>query len=411
MAPSLSRRLTVTSEGKPVAEAHVVIIGHYFRTLGQTDAHGVAILRIPADDTIRAFAAWHPELGIAGVHDWKKDTWPEAAELPLLAPAPLTIRAVDPQGTPVPGLDLSFNMQAAERDWVLSSEFPAAHLRTDERGEARIAWAPSENLKYVDVDLLGSSWKIDETDQPKPSERIAVVHVRRQKPVEGRLIMPEGKSAEGISITGFGFGPVHQGDVPHVRARRDGTFVFSAPSNHGYVLGVADREWAAEPWTGIILTSDDAEPAQIAIPVVRAIPVTVEVTRGSKRKPLDSAFVYVDERRNFQWTEAGGEEQNASGSVGGWLTTDAQGRARAGVAKGKIEVRVSSGRWDETRQIDVTSDEPIEVKFHRPWDGDRHVVARMSRSGAPFQPSSNSTAFAWTKRKGFIGPIHPQTGV
>jgi hypothetical protein len=67
---------------------------------------------------------------------------------------------------------------------------------------------------------------------------------------------------------------------------------------------------------------------------------------------------------------------------------------------------VSSGQWDETREIEVTSDKPIEVKFHRPWDGDRHVVARMTRNGAPFQPSSNSTALAWTKKQGFIGPKH-----
>jgi beta-lactamase regulating signal transducer with metallopeptidase domain len=407
LAPSLSHRVSITSEGKPVAEAQVVVVGHFFHIQGQTDSHGVAVLQIPADDKIRGVAAWHPELGIAGVHDWNRESWPEAIELPLLAPAPLTIRAVDPQGAPVPGLDLSLSMRTADGDWILASHFPAALVRTNEQGETRIAWAPAENLKYVDVEILGSSWKIDERDLKRLSQRVVTIEVRRQKPVEGRLIMPEGRSAEGILIAGFGFGPGSTGDVPQIRARRDGRFVFTAPSNHGYILGLSDWEWAAEPWTGVILTSDDTEPAQIAIPVVRAIPITVEVTRGSQRKPLAAAWVYVQQRRDFQWTEAGGEEQNASGSVGGWLRTDAQGRVQGGVAKGKIDVRVSSGQWNETREIEVTSDEPIDVQFHRPWSGNRHVVARMTRDGAPFQPSANSTALTWTKKdKGSVDPIH-----
>lgn len=407
LIPAIDHRLTVTSEGKPAGKVHVVAYGHYFRVRGETDSEGVAALHLPADDTIHGLAAWHPDLGIAGVRGLQKNSWPEASELSLSAPALLTIRAVDARGRPVPALELAFSMRIKEGSWILSSYLPAARARTDEKGEAQIAWAPSEKLQNVDVDVLGSAWKIDETDIKQLSRRIVTIHVRRQKPVEGRLVMPKGMSAEGILVTGFAFGPGHEGDVPQSRARRDGTFVFDAPSEHAYVLGLSDREWAADPWTGVVLLSDSAEPAQIAIPVVPAIPVTVEVTRGSQRQPLAGAWVELDQKKDFQSTQADGKKNNFIGSVGGWLRTDVQGRARGGVGRGKIEVRVSSGQWDETREIEVTSDAPIDVKFHRPWSGDRHVVARMTLAGVPFQPSPNSTALCWTKRgPGFVALTH-----
>src|SRR5262249_29756203 len=152
---------------------------------------------------------------------------------------------------------------------------PASHVRTDADGAAIVPWTPREKLEYVDVDLLDSDWNIDEIDLKRIKARLITVHARRERTVQGRLIMPEGSSAEGVLVTGFGFGRADRGDIPHPRALRDGTFRLRIPSEHGYVLGIGDLKWACDLWTGLILGKDSARPAEIAMKVYAATPLTI----------------------------------------------------------------------------------------------------------------------------------------
>jgi hypothetical protein len=41
------------------------------------------------------------------------------------------------------------------------------------------------------------------------------------------------------------------------------------------------------------------------------------------------------------------------------------GVARAAVATGAYELRLSSGNWIEVRKVHVTSEKPVDVEFHR----------------------------------------------
>ena len=109
-----------------------------------------------------------------------------------------------------------------DSDWIIAKHIDAAHVRTDATGTAIVSWVPREKLHYVDVDIvpLDSDWKIDETDQKQNSAGVTTIHVRRERAVKGRLIMPEGADAEGILITGFGFGPTNVGDIPYARAQK-----------------------------------------------------------------------------------------------------------------------------------------------------------------------------------------------
>jgi beta-lactamase regulating signal transducer with metallopeptidase domain len=404
LVPAVDHLVRVTSNGKPVADAQVVAQSNYFKVTGATGQNGAVKLKLPADDRLNAVSAWHATLGIAGVWELgEKPPQPKTA-LSLHPPAPVTIRLIDPEDKPVP--DLEFCVRAVllkarnelnERQFVLTEEFAAARVRTNAQGEASILWPPRDELAHINVDLLGDNWKIDETDNMTPSRRVVTVHVRRLKPVTGRLIMPQGTSAEGLLVTGFGFGPSSTGDVPQVRARRDGTFVLNAPSNHGYVLGLFDRDWVCEPWSGTILKSDNDEPGEISMAVRRATPVTVRVTRGSKREPLAGALVDFSQRKDFQWVDAKGKKHNASGSVGGWLKTDVTGVAHGGIGKGTVKVRVAVGAWDETKELHVTADEPVEVAFHRAWVGNRQVIARLTRDGAAYRPSEEFKLHAWSE--------------
>src|SRR5262249_48476237 len=178
-------------------------------------------------------------------------------------------------------------------------------------------------------------------------------------------------------ITGFGFGPGNQGDIPYARARADGSFTLRVPSYHGYILGIVDLEWASKTWTGLILGKDTSKPADLTISVYRATPLTVRVTRGKQRVPVADAWAEGGSLGEVQWVEPDGKTQTGNAGTHCWLRTDDHGVARAGAGRGSFRVRVSTGQWDEERNIVVSSDKPVEVEFHRPWEGDRRVTGRL----------------------------------
>jgi hypothetical protein len=88
--------------------------------------------------------------------------------------------------------------------------------------------------------------------------------------------------------------------------------------------------------------------------VYPATPLTIRVTRGLQREPIVHAWVVVS------------SVKDSVDKTRRWLWTDARGVARTGVAKGLQKVTLRSDPWTEERTIQVTSDEPVEVEFHRP---------------------------------------------
>jgi hypothetical protein len=222
--------------------------------------------------------------------------------------------------------------------------------------------------------------------------------------VQGRLMMPDGADAQGILVTGYGFGPGNNGDIPDARARRDGTFTLRVPSEHAYVLGIEDLEWACDPWSGLIIRKDSDKPAEIMMNVYHATPLTVRVTRGPGREPVANAWVELSTKGDVNWTDTTGKKRSGTGGVRNWLRTDAAGAARAGVGKGKHELRLDSGDWSEERTVQVTSIKPVEVEFHRPWNGNQRTSGRLTLNGAPYTPSPTLVARAWGPKTSDLFP-------
>ena len=87
-----------------------------------------------------------------------------------------------------------------------------------------------------------------------------------------------------------------------IRVPAHGRFVFPAASNHGYVVGT-DDEWACELWAGVILASDEAEPADVTLEAYRATPLTVRVTWGPNAEPWNGPFLNVEQAKDLEWTD------------------------------------------------------------------------------------------------------------
>ncbi|SIO32579.1 hypothetical protein SAMN05444166_3800 [Singulisphaera sp. GP187] len=402
LTPALTQIVAVEAAGRPVAGAHVVAMGLGYKVYGVTGRNGLARLQLPARGNLQELVAWHPESGVNGLQDTENGLPRGTTRLSLLPPRPHRVRAVDPGGKPIAGLVLTISVKTENSNWILMGALPVGRVRTDADGTATLPWVPRERLEYVDIKVLGSDWKIDETDLTRIAEGITTIHARPERSVEGHLVMPEGASAEGILITGFGFGPANQGVSPSARARRDGTFTLRVPSDHAFVLGVSDLKWASDPWSGVIVGRDGWEPSEITLNVYPATPLTVRVTRGPRRDPVADAWVHLTSRGKVTWTDAQGKKRTGDSGARAWMTTDAEGLVRAGVGRGEQQLRLSSGRWSEEREVKVTSGEPAEVEFHRPWQGERLVKFRLMRDGARYEPSPTLVARAWTPQSPYL---------
>lgn len=406
LATAIDHHVIVKSGDKPVADAQVVVRGANFAVTGITGSDGVAQLKLPADDQLTTVTAWHPELGIAGVSWLEQKPQQPTTTLSLHASAELTVRLVDAQENPVPNMDVCVTSlvlveknEFRKRELIWMDDFAASHVRTNEHGEVSIPWVPKDNISRLNADLTGSMWKVEQVDPVNETKRKVTVHLSRLIPVTGRLIMPEGVSARGLLVTGHGFGMTHAGDKPQVRARRDGTFVINVPSNYAYLLGVSDREWVSEPWTGVIRKTDDADAAALALNVRRGTTVTVRVTDVESGQPVADVYVDLRQNKSFQWTAASGEKKSAMADVGSWVKTDYDGMVRGAVNPGKVTVRAYSKSWRDEKMIQVNADQPIEVAFQQKQEPeiDRKVIARMTQDGTAYQPSKTWKVFAWTE--------------
>jgi len=398
LRPTAACDVTASAEGRPVERAEVVATGPGFQVRGRTGGDGLARLRLPAGSPLDRIVVWHPSQGAWGdVRMRDRGPAPRTVAASLRPPLPHRVRVIDEKGRPVAGVRLAASFQVEGGVWIATNDVEASHVTTGPDGEAVVPWAPGGVLGHVEVDFDDPAWKVDEVERDHIREGLSVVRARRERVVQGRLVMPDGADARGILVTGFGFGPKNNGARPFARARRDGTFRLSVPSDHGFILGIVDTAWACDAWTGVILGRDSDRPADIVMKTYPATPVVVKVTRGPEHAPVAGAWIQVEGETPFRYIDAAGQQRDVRGGPGAWLTTDARGLARCGLGKGDVEIRISSGDWSESRTVRVTSAEPVEVAFHRPWQGSRHVAGRLTLDDRPFVPSPSLVARAWAR--------------
>ena len=395
--------VSVTAADKPVANVRVVTGDFSYKVLGLTGADGTVRLLIPSEEKRQYLAAWHPELGVAGRRGSEKGIPGPLSQLSLLAPVTHTIRVVDGDGKAVPHLKLGVSFYAVTNEWIMTRDIEAARVLTDANGEAIVRWFPREGITNVDVNLFDTQWKREDIQRDKADQGLTTVPECRKFSVQGQLKMPSGESAEGILVSGFGFGHTHQGDIPRARAAADGTFTLRIASDHGYVVDIGDTQWASDGWTGMIMADDTAPPAAITLDVYAATPLKVQVSRGPQHQPVANAGVDFRTQRDFSWHDAQGKRRNATAGILGWLQTDETGTALAGVGKGELRLGLR-GPWDEQQTVDVKGNAPVSVEFHRDWLGKRKVTGRLVMNNALHKPSPSVVIHAWAPPKPGLPP-------
>ncbi|MGH7136505.1 MAG: hypothetical protein ACREHD_12250, partial [Pirellulales bacterium] len=370
LEPAKPHQVVVTAKGRPIEGAHVSVGGNFFDYVSLhanvTGADGAATLWFPAGETMLSVVAWHPRHGVDGISGRAITDGDGNTEFSLPPPGPHVVRVVDRNDRPVAGATIAASLSLARFKWLYPSQISATRATTDQNGEVHWDWFPAAGVKYVNVHLLDRGWKTDSLDNDRTTDGVTTIHVRRKFPVQGRLILPDGANAEGILITGSGFGPGSYGDDPQTRTRADGSFTMDVPAGYGYSLAAYDSEWTSGIWSGAITPLEGEPQREIVLHGERATPLEVVVTSGPSREPVKKAQLHVSRRGDVKFTLETGKSLNGLGLIGGWVQTDENGRARAAVGRGEIRILLpSSGDREETEQtVRVESEEPVHVAFH-----------------------------------------------
>lgn len=393
LVPADSRTVRVAAAGTPVAEAQVCLSGSGCSANATTDSTGQATLQFPKGMLVRGVVAWHPTLGVGGVFNRTGGPPEKSYELNLLPPAAHEIHAVDEEGKPVAGIEFGLNVAIGEFEFILVAPLASTRVRTDDAGIAKVDWVPRDNLRIVSPEYWSDRFKVDSVDYTRVKEGVTMLRLRHKHPLTGRLIVPEGIDPSGILISGMGFGAGNQLDLTRGRARADGTFTLSVPSGHGYVLGVLDAQWAADPW---LRPLPELAAGNFELKLYPATPISVRVTRGANREPVTDTFVQFSAERQFTYTHESGAKRGARGSLGYWALTDQNGVARGSAGTGALNISLNAGDWTDQKVVDVKSPDPLELEFHRPWIGKRQLNGQLTEAGQPFVPSPDAKLMAWT---------------
>jgi hypothetical protein len=354
----------VTADNKPIAGAQVsAFLLHDIHT-ALTDGDGLARVTLPAGGKVNGLSTIHPQLGMGAVW-FGFPTKPRTAggpfPLELASPGPHTLHVVDPDGRPVPHVRCVVEDVGRPNQQSMSARgLDAAHFETDGEGEARFAWMPRDVHRLVVHTEDDEHWKMDDCET---ADGVSTVHVRRLEAVNGRVQMPGGVAAEGLTISADG---MHESGWRHetkARVRRNGSFTIYLAAGDAYAVQLTDSKWASDAWTGVV--PRDREPPAIVLEGYPATPLSVRVTRGPRNEPVVDAWINLSSDHEVFWNSGRGRSMVMQPGIRTGLYTDAAGTARFSVGKGQHTVFVALKGWHEERTVSVTSSRPVLVQLNR----------------------------------------------
>jgi hypothetical protein len=215
------------AEGEPVAGAHVgigllppVIISGI-----KTDETGLATAQVPRSESILSIVALKEGAG-AGFRSYAVASirrarafpdgqqFPESGEesLALAGAQRLTLRVIDEEGAPVPGVRLHPSrvmMPGAPMFGDLSAVAEHIARRTDQKGLASFGWIPNEPLSRLEFSLYAEGYQATRsTIAPQARPAPVDVQLKRLAPARRNVIKEQEAGRGGVRpgnrLAGFG---------------------------------------------------------------------------------------------------------------------------------------------------------------------------------------------------------------
>ncbi len=344
----------VDPAGKPVANASVINQGT------KTNAAGIAVLKVPADEVFRGWNVIAPDgsAGTLGVQDLSSEQ-AKANEFEIKTTAKgirQTIKLVDADGNPVPDIQTIPNpMDRAVRKIPIKG-YP---MRTDSNGEVEIVWLTKLPGPRGKIRVYDSNWQaVDDVRTPK----LWSVNLRRlpRKRVSGKVILPDGvKGGFAVQLVSSDHPTERRRDVVYGRTDENGGFTADVLPHVPYCVYVTDSQWSSTFWDGVLI-EEDGTVNQPELTISPSLPVKIIATLGEGNAPMANTSIYVNSKHVFK-SLTGRAIAGPSWNV----TTDAKGVAHLLAGAGPLQASIYSPEFNDSKTIAVTEDGPNEVRFHR----------------------------------------------
>jgi hypothetical protein len=371
------RVVVFEGSGQPVPSAAVEVISfsHDAIAPAETDAEGVALIEIPDGSEVLHVLALKAGVGLDYFENYR--CWPPNKPLPGL-PADIhlvlggaidvPVQAVDSSGKPLPDVQLTpwTIRRAGKTNSVNCSGALSTAVRTDAAGWARFRWMPTDLEDVTQFLVRDRSYHCPYTAWIDPARAVQPLTARllRTSQLSGRVLLPDGRPAEGLSVQAEGRGRTNFYCRMVAKSGPDGAYQLRVYPDQSYLIGVVESGRAARTLRGVVVR-EGQELTGLDLHLIEGTRLHGRITVRPDRRPAGGQTVGIMERGEVLADELRGHFKQAE--LVRWATTDEEGRYEIRLGPGRYEVR---GPYPAGRE-DLTLGEEKEVirDFHLAWTG------------------------------------------
>ena len=374
MPESTSYRVRVLvrdAAGEPVPNAVVeaVQLSPPVIPTATTDAEGAALLDVP--EATQVFSILALKAGVGFDYFENYNSFPPTRPLLRLPPdahlllggaMDIRVQAVDSAGGPRPGVALTpWTIQRPGKlSYANCSGGRATTVQTDGAGVASFDWIPADLANNATLLVRDHQYHcpfapwIDLAN----ADRLLTARLLRVTQMSGRVLLPDGRPAEGIAVRAEGKGRTNFYARQEVKSGSDGGYEFLLWPEQSYIIAVADDAWAARSLTGVVIHEDQVQTG-LDLHLTKGTKVHGRVTVGSARLPDAGQTVTVVEQGGVLSDALRGHFQQEA--LVRWAATDSEGRYEIRLGPGRYELRGpaparrSNSRWRRKKRSSATS--------------------------------------------------------
>jgi hypothetical protein len=351
----------IDEQGKPVAGAFVAALTWVTLPLtsGETDASGVARLRLPADAKIDHVIGAKAGAGFDYFENYQsrgnreRPPLPAGITLVLNSSRTVQVHATDSADRPVAGVVMvpwTIKKKGKVADANLSGcgALPPFARCTDPHGTVTFDWLPSNLAGGVNFLAVSDDYHQPNNPYLEPAQKDTRLTTRllRNVPASGKVTKPDGRPAAGILLQAEGIGATNMYFRGYARTAADGSFKFSLYPDQTYIVAVIEQDWGAPSHAGIHVK--EGEPLKdLDFRLGKGTLLEGRASVGADHKPIVKTGIDVSEQC------PGPKARLARGTQ-----TDADGRYRIRLGPGTYQL--SGPDW-EPQEL-VVRDEPRIVR-------------------------------------------------
>ena len=361
----------VDQDSNPIPNA--TLVDHALKT----NADGLAIIKMPADQPLLRISARAPDGTAAVISFYDQPDKAKLNEFELMTKSRAqgttqTIRLVDDNGEPVANVGLIPQPMDRKIGAVAEKGYP---MSSDENGEVQITWVPEVPGSQAFIMVFDNDWYADSNER---TDEVWTVKVKRfeRKRISGKVILPAGvRGGFLVQLTCFDYPAENRVDQLYTRTDGDGNFSADVLTGVPYGVYVVDSQWTSSFWDGV-LVNEDGTLNRPELTISRGVPVKIVATVGEGNSPMANTAIALSREQTFRTNKGRG---NAGPRW--FVTTDEDGVAHAFSVPGKIKANIYSHNYNDSKTLIVKNGGSNEIRFRRKIAGEQSISGTVTLPG------------------------------